>query len=134
MGLMCVCFFLPQNGTTKTHDIPLILQDVAGADFFELGGKNSDELRDDDLLGGALEPEGEETAEENGRTNYLLEEEIHPDDMYESEYRDGDRVESNGHDISSKLNEQLNLKHKVLCTLHQSILTPSSKDLSGKSY
>ena len=73
-------------------------------------------MEDYDLLGGAIEPEGEETVEANGgRTHYLLEEEIHADDLNEDgslEYSQDELLERNGHALSLKLVEKLNLKHQ----------------------
>lgn len=83
-----------------------------GSDFFELGAH---EGLEDDLLGGALEPEGEETLEANGgRAHYLLEEEIHADDLnyVSQEYSQDDLLETNGHGLSTKFVEKLNLKHQ----------------------
>jgi len=85
-----------------------------GSDFFEFGVQEG--LEDNDLLGGALEPEGEETAEANGgRAHYLLEEEIHADDLNDGsqDYSQDDLLETNGHGLSSKFVEKLNLKHKL---------------------
>ena len=90
-----------------------IQEEKAGAEFFELGGQ---EDLDDDLLGGALEPEGEETVEANGgRTHYLLEEDIHIDDLNEEGYKEyslDESSETNGHELSSQLAEKLYLKQR----------------------
>ena len=67
-----------------------------------------EDLNDDALLGGALEPEGEETVEENGgKVNYLLEEEIEVEDINDSQLGN---TESNGHSLSSKFSEKLQLE------------------------
>ena len=59
-------------------------------------------------MGGALEPEGEETVEENGgKVNYLLEEEIEVEDINDSQLGN---TESNGHSLSSKFSEKLQLE------------------------
>ena len=90
------------------------IQGDACADFFDLSGKDGTD--DDDLLGGALEPEGQETVEANGgRPCYLLEEELHPDDLIQDgnlEYGQENILESNGHQLSSNFAEQLNLKQQ----------------------
>ena len=86
---------------------------MAGSEFFEFG--NEENFDDDGLLGGAIEPEGEETVEANGgKVHYLLEGDVHPDDLNENNSQDfahPEFMESNGHSLGSKFEKQLNLKH-----------------------
>ena len=96
---------------------------TAGADFFALDG--SEGLDDDSLLGGALEPEGEETVEENGgKVRYLLEEDIEVDDMNDSCSRDLSHPEdtnTNGHGLSSTFSQKLHLEQHKEQNIHQVI-------------
>ena len=79
-----------------------------------------EDLDDETLLGGALEPEGEETVEENGgKVHYLLEEDIEVEDMVDSsrDFCQPDSAETNGHTLSSNFSQKLqiekNLEHQV---------------------
>ena len=107
-----------------------------GAGFFDFGGQDED--GDDMLLGGALEPEGHETVEANGgRVHYLLEEEIHEDDLDiggSHNISDGQGVESNGHSLTSKFAENLNIKHHVEVSFIISISFGRLKILDILSY
>ena len=98
---------------------------TAGADFFALDGGEG--LDDDALLGGALEPEGEETVEENsGKVRYLLEEDIDPDDINENNARDfshNENTDTNGHGLSSKFSQKLHLEQNIEQNIHQVIWT-----------
>ena len=86
-----------------------------GAGYFDIGGHDED--GEGMQYVGALEPEGHETVEANGgRVHYLLEEEIHEDDLDiggSHNISDGQGVESNGHSLPSKFAEYLNIKHHV---------------------
>ena len=105
---------------------------MAGSDFFEFG--NEENFDDDALLGGAIEPEGEETVEANGgKVHYLLEGDVHPDDLNEDSSQDfahNEFLESNGHSLGSKLEKKLNLKHQIDDDLHKVIYT-SNKIITG---
>ena len=87
---------------------------MAGSDFFEFGTEEN--FGDDSLLGGAIEPEGEETAEANGgKVHYLLEGDVHQDDLNEARSQDfahNEFLESNGHSLGTKFEKELNLKHQ----------------------
>ena len=88
---------------------------MPGSEFFEFG--SDENFGDDDLLGGALEPEGEETAEANGgKVHYLLEGDDHPDDLNEDSSQDfshNEFLEANGHSLGSNFEKKLNLKHQA---------------------
>ena len=97
---------------------------MAGSDFFEFGTEEN--FDDDALLGGAIEPEGEETVEANGgKVHYLLEGDVHPDDLNEDSSQDfahNEFLESNGHSLGTKLEKKLNLKHQIDVELQKVII------------
>jgi len=115
-----------ETWTKEDHDqlVGAHVTEGAGADFFALDG--GDDLDDETLLGGALEPEGEETVEENGgKVHYLLEEDIEVEDMVDSSSRDfdhGENVEANGHALSSNFSQKLHLAQN----LEQNVQQPSN--------
>ena len=84
-------------------------------------------------MGGALEPEGEETVEENGgKVHYLLEEDIEVEDMVDSSSRDfdhGENVEANGHALSSNFSQKLHLAQN----LEQNVQQVSLQNHSGEN-
>ena len=84
-------------------------------------------------MGGALEPEGAETVEENGgKVHYLLEEDIEVEDMVDGSSNDfghGDNIEANGHALSSNFSQKLHLDQN----LEQHVQQVSLQNHSGQN-